>query len=523
MEEHGFDAYLPTSAKSGENCSDKLIKNSPSKLKQLIAKYIPWDNLPATTTPQLLRELKNAVLTMTEKENIGLLRLTELAQRLRQILPKGKFEEKNVRTAVTLLANHCLVMPLDFGDLVLLRPQVLNGYAAAVIAAARKHTDEIGVVTENDILEKKIDFSNVNRLDPADEDLLLRALVQTFLDKSLCISEAADGEKVLVFPSQYRREREIPAHPEIFVSYSFSGQLATIYTTLIVRLWYSRAFDNKELWQNAAEFTTSKRHTVGLLMEKTGEGEGKISVFFDTKVPDEQKVVFIEYIYKHLFRYANDVTRDRRYFCPQLDCNTPVRDLELVRSRRKSGEDHVFCQRCGTEVPLIDHIEQRLASDPVARKVFELEKIASKELDSQALEQILIGHMMAICGHANQIFRPITMFDYGIDGEIEFKDKTGKASGTKIYVQLKSGDSHLRERKRDMKLVFDIKKYRHLKYWVNQPGDVYLVIQDAQDVIRWMNLTEYLNTRKNKKSKQIIFDGEKLDAAAIERLRDGLF
>jgi hypothetical protein len=88
-----------------------------------------------------------------------------------------------------------------------------------------------------------------------DEELLLRALVQTLLDYSLCIRETEGGKTLLIFPSQYRRDRDIPEHPEIFVTYAFTGELQTIYTTLVVRLWYSRTFDHKELWQNAAEFT----------------------------------------------------------------------------------------------------------------------------------------------------------------------------------------------------------------------------------------------------------------------------
>ena len=40
--------------------------------------------------------------------------------------------------------------------------------------------------------------------------------------------------------------------------------------------------------------------------------------------------------------------------------------------------------------------------------------------------------MMAIAGEANQIFRPVTMFDHGIDGEVEFKDNDGKDSGKRI-------------------------------------------------------------------------------------------
>ena len=33
-----------------------------------------------------------------------------------------------------------------------------------------------------------------------------------------------------------------------------------------------------------------------------------------------------------------------------------------------------------------------------------MDETATRELDTQALEQILIGHMMAIAGEANQIF-----------------------------------------------------------------------------------------------------------------------
>jgi hypothetical protein len=47
----------------------------------------------------------------------------------------------------------------------------------------------------------------------ADEELLLRALVQTLLDYSLCIRETEDGNVLLIFPSQYRRDRDIPEHP----------------------------------------------------------------------------------------------------------------------------------------------------------------------------------------------------------------------------------------------------------------------------------------------------------------------
>jgi WD40 repeat protein len=522
LEQHGFLAFLPTGAKRGDNCSDKKNGNQPSPLKQLIAQHIPWDRLPWTSTPRLLAEIKNAVVAMRDQADIRLLRFAELAQRLEQALPGEKFTESDARTAVTLLANHGLVRPLKFGDLVLLRPDLLNGYAAAIIRSARAHKDEIGCVMEEAIYSPDFDFTGVERLQHRpDEELLLRALVQTLLDNALCIAEETPEGRHLVFPSQYRRERDIPQHPDIFVSYTFSGEWQTIYTTLVVRLWYSREFQHRELWRNAAEFETSRQHTMGLLIEKTGEGEATISLFFDVPVPDELKVIFIEYVHRHLARYARDVQRDRRYICQT--CAKPVTDLAAVRERFAAKKDFIYCQKCDEKVPLIDFIEQRLASDPVARRVLGMEEKARQELDTQALEQILIGHMMAITGEANQIFRELPKYGYGIDGEVEFKDNNGQPSGKKIYVQLKDGGSYRRKRQADGHEVFEIKNERHLEYWMSQPVDVYLVIRDAEETIRWMNVTRCLKQRKNKQSRQIIFAGEKLDLKAVWQVRDRFF
>lgn len=157
------------------------------------------------------------------------------------------------------------------------------------------------------------------------------------------------------------------------------------------------------------------------------------------------------------------------------------------------------------------------------REISAVDAKTVRKRDPQSLEQILSGHMSLICGEANQIYRAVTAFDYGIDGEVEFKGNDGKPSGKKIYVQLKSGDSHLRRQKADGREVFYVKNARHLEYWVSQPVDVYLTIQDSARDIRWMNITHYLKQRTNRTSRQIIFDGEKLDAAAVCRIRDEFF
>ena len=88
--------------------------------------------------------------------------------------------------------------------------------------------------------------------------------------------------------------------------------------------------------------------------------------------------------------------------------------------------------------------------------------------------------------------------------------------------------AYLRTRKGDGSEVFDVKDERHLSCWVSQPVDVYLVIRQTDEtgggqVISWMNVTRHLKARKDKKSRQIIFAGEKLDMEAVWKVRDGFF
>jgi GTPase SAR1 family protein len=528
-EKHGFDGSLSVSAKTGENCSDAENGGKPSKLKQMIADSIPWAMLPWTASPRMLADLKTAVLTIREKTDIRLLRFSELEQRLEQSIPGGQFAESEVRIAVMLLANHGLARPLKFGDLVLLEPDLLNSYAGAIIRAARNQMDEIGSVSEASIYGLDFDFTGVDRLNRSDEELLLRAMVQTFLDNSLCIAEDTPRGRQLVFPSQYRREKDIPWEPEAFVSYTFTGDREAVWTTLVVRLWYSQEFDHRELWRNAAEFQSSRGHLLGLKIDTRNDGnQATIRLFFDVKTPEELKIIFIEYVHRHLTKYASEVTRDRQYVCP--NCERPVTDLDAVHTRLAAGKDFITCQECDSRVSLMDFIEQRLKGDPIARQILSMEETATRALDTQALEQILIGHMMAVCGEANQIFRAATVPDseLGIDGEVEFKDNDGKPSGKKIYVKLDSGYSHLRTRQRDGVEIFEVEDERHLDDWIRQPIDVYLVVrymgeQSGEETIRWMNATRYLRNRKDKTSRQIVFEGERLDMQAVWKARDRFF
>src|ERR1043166_973819 len=199
VKERGFADFLSTSAKTGENCRE---------LKEMIAKHIRWNDLPLISADRLLLELKNAVITRAQDpRESSLLRFSELIQHLEAVMPQEPIDVTEVRKAIRLLGSQGVILPLDFGDLILLRPAQLNNYATAVIRAARKHSDEVGCLRENDLLMGNFSLADVERLPEADELLLLRAILQTLLIRSLCIADQVEGGRHLVFPSQFRRER----------------------------------------------------------------------------------------------------------------------------------------------------------------------------------------------------------------------------------------------------------------------------------------------------------------------------
>jgi transcription initiation factor IIE alpha subunit len=324
---------------------------------------------------------------------------------------------------------------------------------------------------------------------------------------------------LLVFPSYFRRERpELKTHPSVFVTYQFSGMLDEIYATLVVRLHHTKAFDKHQLWRYAADFKTQSGKIVGLKMTKKAEGAAEITVYFDKEIPDETKVVFIRYVHDHLKAKDENVTRKRHYVCAH--CETPFENERAIEIRLKKGEKTILCPICEERFDILDLIEEKFASDEFGQKVREMEEQARIAIDNESRELILVGHAFAVAGEAGQIFRPTANSDWGIDGEIEFKDYENNASGKKVYLQLKSGDSYLRTRKRDEKEIFQIKP-RHAEYWLAHNYPVMLVIRTSDGEIRWMNATDYLR-KHGSDVRQIVFDGEPFVWQNVIKLRDKL-
>lgn len=103
--QRGIVAYLPTSAKTGENVG---------QLVQHMKGLIPWDDKPATVTTETFKRIKNYVLDLKENRRRRKVILTpeELRERLEKKDRKWKFTDDEMLTAVGHLANHGYVTRL---------------------------------------------------------------------------------------------------------------------------------------------------------------------------------------------------------------------------------------------------------------------------------------------------------------------------------------------------------------------------------------------------------------------------
>jgi small GTP-binding protein len=513
--ERGYSRILETSAKANIGCDE---------LKQAIIEGIPWDEITKRSSPVLFKRLKDEIVRLKEEGRV-LMRFNELREALQlRMLDEGRrFNDAELKTVISLLAGPGVVWELGFGGWVLLQPEIINAYAQAVIRTIAQDEQARGCLPEERVLKGELDYqSSMARLPSEDERTILLAMNKILVERGLCLREQTGQGTMLVFPSYYRRERsELKDHPAVLVSYRFSGFMDEIYATLVVRMHYAGPFQQDKLWRYAADFKTLTGKPMGVMLTRKFEGSGELEVYFDPAIPVGEKMIFSKYVHEHLMRYARDVERLRHYVCQH--CGTTVGNRDVAMRKLAEGKKSIICADCEKRVPLWDEMEELFASDATRQEVLDLEKQSQSALDSESKERLLVGEVISTVALAGQICREFNISDHGIDMEIEFKNDSGQATGRKVYLQLKSGDSYLRERKRDDTEIYDIKKDRHPTYWMEQAFPVMLVIRNSEGEIRWMEVRDWLKAASDngkKAVKHIVFEGERFDVMAVRRWRD---
>lgn len=511
----GYLSLLETSAKTNLGCEE---------LKRAILNGIRWENIPWRSSPLLFKRLKEQIIRLKDEGRV-LMRFNELRESLKLQLSYEvtHFTDDELKAVVSLLAGPGVLWELKFGSWILLQPERINAYAQAVIQTLRADAQERGCLPEEQVLNGALTYhSSMTRLEPDEERFVLLAMHQTLVERGLCLREQTDEGTVLIFPSYYRRERtDLVGDRAVLVSYRFSGFLDDIYATLVVRLHHTKPFRQDQLWRYAADFRTLTGKRLGIKLTRRAEGSGELEVYFDTTIPMEEKIIFSKYVQEHLLQNAQNVVRLRHYICPH--CDTPSGNREVAMKKLAEGKKNILCVNCEKRIPLMDTLEELFASPSTKQQVTTLQEESAIVLDNESKERALVGEVISTVALAGQISREFNVSDHGIDMEVEFKLDSGEASGKKVYLQLKSGDSYLKRRKSDGSEIFAVKNERHIQYWMAQSFPVLLVIRNSNGEIAWMEVRDRLKSLTDKEKapvRQLVFDGERFDVMSVRRWRD---
>ncbi|CAH1386576.1 Small GTP-binding protein domain-containing protein [Candidatus Nitrotoga sp. M5] len=532
-QEQGF-RYFESSAKDGTGCRE---------LSQAIKDGIPWEQMEHRTSPLIFKLIKDEILKLGDEGQV-LHTYKELRELLWQRLTdEPRFDDATLKTVIGLLDGPGAVQELDYGSFILLQPEWISAYAQAVIRTLRQEPSELGCLPLRSIAEGKLLFQTVERngeivemkrLPKSDERIILQEMERQLEERGLCLRQ---GDK-LVFPSYCGRERPaLRDHPAVFVSYAVQGYLDDIYASLVVKLAESHSFKLKELWRDAADFLTlSGDHHMGIKLRRDGGGNGEVSIYFAPGVTPQEQVIFANYIHAHLEPpRCEGVQRLRHYVCPY--CHSPKGNSQALMQKLMSKKEQatVMCDTCDESFSLWDGLEKLFANNEVHKQVEGLQGMDSNRLDSRRKGKLLALEVGSRITSADQkCFEIPSTEDEGIDMELEFTDDVGHGTGQRLYLQLKSGNSHLEKRKNGSE-IFKIKKQRWVEYWLKQPQPVMLVIgtftEDERYVgkeklefaeVRWMEISSYLKRESEKSEKpvtQIEFNGERLDMSSVQRWR----
>jgi WD40 repeat protein len=353
-QELGISAYLETSAKEGWGIPE---------LAETIRRAIDWAALPRSVSTELFGAIKRFLIDERDSDRV-LAPVEDLFRLYRRQYSEQMVDDElraAFETCVRLLEGRDLVRRLSFGDFVLLRPELLDAYASALIDAARGQPDGLGYISESDALAGRFPIPDDARLRGANEErLLLIATVEELLRHDLALREPTDGGVDLIFPSQFTHDRPDSPNPATTdVVFRFDGALTMIYATLAVRLSHVPSHRPEMMWRNASTYQASVGGRCGLHVREVEEGRGELTLFYDESASEETRFLFEDYVRAHLTKRAlpGSVLRERVFRCPNCGYRLPA---DLVQLRRDRGHTTMPCPACEeARISLLDR-EDRL-------------------------------------------------------------------------------------------------------------------------------------------------------------------
>ncbi len=390
MRKGGYEAYFETSAKENKQIGE---------LRQAIEKAIDWGQLTRVSSNDLFQRIKR-FLVQTRNGGMGLSTVESLYDSflkenpeiaVTSVLPAGTDLRTQFEYCIGRVESQGLIQRLSFGNLILVKPELLDAYASALVNSVDL---EMGSILEEDARAGRFDVPTEDRLnDKEQEKLLLIATIEHLLHHEIALRETSSRGTYLIFPSQLAHEQpELGEQQEPTIKFAFEGPIESVYTTLIVRLSYSEFLSRDRLWKNGAIFTATVGGMCGLTLREVDEGRGELGLFFSEETSEETRYQFEEYVRLHLERRASKSTRRRIFMCERT--HILVSDSQ-AKKRLEDNLDWIWCPVCEErhKISLLDR-KQRLPAS-IASRVVEIDRSAQARREREADATRLAGQEAA--------------------------------------------------------------------------------------------------------------------------------
>src|ERR1044072_825031 len=344
--QHGVEAYVRTSALTGEGLEESLARVKSS---------IVWEEMRATVTTKTFKRVKEFVLSLKESTEIkGVLVSPEsLRARLEAKDAQWKFSDAEMMTAVRHLANHGYVSVLRGSsgeETILLAPELLANLAASFVLEARRNEKGLGALEESRVLGGRYEFPDLKGLGREERDVLLDAAGVLFIEHNLCFRETLGPQTLLIFPALINQKRPVLEEAETVDDYSYrvTGAVENVYAALVVQLGYTNTFTRTNQWQNQAEYETARGDVCGFRQTDEREGETEMVLYY-AKEKSGARLLFQGLFEQFLRGRDVTVTKFPPVECPK--CYYRQQRTEIVK-RIGEGRGFLHCGECGKKIAL---------------------------------------------------------------------------------------------------------------------------------------------------------------------------
>lgn len=268
-------------------------------------------------------------------------------------------------TCIKFMNSQGLIKQLSFGNSVLLKPELLDYYASALINAVNDEPDGLGSILQDRVVEGDFPIPKDNRFENKEQErLLLVAMIELLQDHDIALREYTNDGSYLVFPSLSTRElSEATELAKKEVIFSFEGPVLNIYATLAVRLSHSSFFKKKEVGKDTITFGFTNPlgnpkeipSTYGLSLHNIGEGRGELILSFNEDASNERRLLFEQFVHDHLLSRALPRTIQRIPICRR--CGESFTE-SAIRRRQERGFSTIKCSVCESVVSI--HTQKEL-------------------------------------------------------------------------------------------------------------------------------------------------------------------